>query len=280
MDPRLKKAQLSAERIALIAGNNPKYTAAVITGSGLGGAIDELGVRQFSLSASLVPGFSEASVEGHHDEIVGVDVDGRHVIILPRTHLYQGSMDAAMHPVRTARALGCQSILLASACGGANPAWALGEVVVVMDHINMTGQSPFRFEYDVFPNQDAVYSPGLASLAFTVDTTLKPGIEVVVHGPEIETPAEVRMFRAVGEHAAPIDMIRGTVPWGVLIGMSGPLEAMVAHQQGMQVFAVGIVSDISPGMTDVPFSHKNVVAVCEKEAPRVGKLFREMILRL
>ena len=147
------------------------------------------------------------------------DSGKRALVFGGRTHLYEGrGVRAVVHAVRTAAAAGCRRIVLTNGCGGLSAQWPPGTVVLVSDHLNLTGRSPV--EGATFLDLTDLYSARLRALAHAVDPSLPEGVYVQLPGPHYETPAEVRMARLLG---------------GDLVGMSTALEAIAARQSGMQV---------------------------------------------
>jgi purine-nucleoside phosphorylase len=191
-----------------------------------------------------------------------VPVDGRHVLVLlGRTHLYEGhGVDAVAHGVRTAAAAGCRTVVLTNAAGGVREGMAVGEPVVVADHLNLTGASPLRGPR--FTDLTDLYSPRLRALARTLDPTLTEGVYAGLAGPHFETPAEIRMLRGSGAD---------------LVGMSTVLEAIAARAEGVEVFGLSLVTNLAAGMSGAPLDHREVLAAGAAAATRMGGLLRELV---
>jgi purine-nucleoside phosphorylase len=185
------------------------------------------------------------------------------LVLLGRTHLYEGhGVDAVVHGVRTAAAAGCRSVLLTNAAGGIREGMAVGEPVVVADHLNFTGLSPLVGPR--FTDLTDLYSRRLRALAREVDPTLAEGVYAGLHGPHFETPAEIRMLRVVGAD---------------LVGMSTVLEAIAARAVGVEVFGLSLVTNLAAGLAGAPLDHAEVLAAGLAAAARMGGLLRELAAR-
>jgi purine-nucleoside phosphorylase len=238
------------------------HDVAVVLGSGWRPAADLIGAPDHELAMADLPGFVQPAVAGHGGTVRSVPVDGRHVLVLlGRTHLYEGhGVDAVAHGVRTAAAAGCRTVVLTNAAGGIREGMAVGEPVVVADHLNLTGASPLRGPR--FTDLTDLYSPRLRALARTLDPTLTEGVYAGLAGPHFETPAEIRMLRGSGAD---------------LVGMSTVLEAIAARAEGVEVFALSLVTNLAAGMSGAPLDHREVLAAGAAAATRMGGLLRELV---
>jgi purine-nucleoside phosphorylase len=241
-----------------------QHDVAVVLGSGWRPAADGFGAAAHELPMVDLPGFVPPTVAGHVGTVRSVPVGDRNVLVLlGRTHLYEGhGVDAVVHGVRTAAAAGCRSVLLTNAAGGIREGMAVGDPVVVSDHLNLTGFSPLVGPR--FTDLTDLYSPRLRALAREVDPTLVEGVYAGLRGPHFETPAEIRMLRMVGAD---------------LVGMSTVLEAIAARAVGVEVFGLSLVTNLAAGLAGAPLDHAEVLAAGLAAAARMGGLLRELAAR-
>ncbi|PIE25983.1 MAG: purine-nucleoside phosphorylase, partial [Micrococcales bacterium] len=209
-----------------------RHDIALVLGSGWAGAADILGEEVYSIPAPQVPGFRPPALEGHVGTLRSIRIGetGRHALVLgARTHLYEGhGVDAVAHGVRTAAAAGCRVLVLTNGAGGLDPEHGQGSVYVLRDHINLTGATPLRGA--TFIDMTDLYSPRLRDIARRVEPELVDGVYVAMHGPQFETPAEVRMAGILG---------------GDLVGMSTALEAIAARASAMEVLGLSLVTNLA-----------------------------------
>jgi purine-nucleoside phosphorylase len=240
------------------------HDVAVVLGSGWRPAADLLGEPAHELSMADLPGFVRPAVAGHGGTVRSVDVDGRRVLVLlGRTHLYEGhGVTAVAHGVRTAALAGCRAVVLTNAAGGIREGMAVGEPVLVADHLNLTGVSPLQGPR--FTDLTDLYSPRLRALAREIDPTLTEGVYAGLPGPHFETPAEIRMLRGMGAD---------------LVGMSTVLEAIAARAQGVEVFGLSLVTNLAAGLSGAPLDHHEVLEAGAAAAARMGALLRELVSR-
>ena len=211
--------QLAAEAAAVLAEKTgvASHDVALVMGSGWLPAVDALGEATAELSTTDLPGFAPPAVEGHAGKVRSVRAGDRNLLVfLGRTHFYEGrGVAAVVHGVRTAAAAGCRTIVLTNGCGGLDESWQPGTPVLISDHINLTATSPI--EGANFVDLTDLYSSRLRALCKEVEPGLDEGVYVQFPGPHYETPAEIRMVRAIG---------------GDLVGMSTVLEAIAAREAG------------------------------------------------
>lgn len=211
----------------------------------------------WTVDATQVPGFRGAEVEGFSGQISSIRLEsGEHVLVLPRTHLYQGyGVEAVAHPARTAAAAGAKVLVLTNGAGGLNPNWKPGQVFLISDHINLTATSPI--EGAKFVDLTDMYSPRLRALAKQVDPTLEEVVYAQFRGPHYETPAEVKMVGVVGGH---------------MVGMSTALEAIAAREVGLEVIALTMQTNPAAGVVAGGVSHEHVLAAGKAGEKRNGEL--------
>lgn len=264
--PPTDLARRAADEIARRSGL-ARHDLALVLGSGWGGAADLIGDTLAEIPAAEVPGFHAPAVAGHVPVMRSVRVrgTGRIALVLgSRTHFYEGrGVCAVAHGVRTAAAAGATQVVLTNGCGGLDPAWSPGQVVLIRDHINLTAASPL--EGATFVDLTDLYSPRLRDLAHQVDPTLPEGVYVQFPGPHYETPAEVRMARVIG---------------GDLVGMSTTLEAIAAREAGMEVLGLSLVTNPAAGISHTALSHGEVLEAGRRAAPRISRLLADIVARM
>jgi len=257
--PAAEAAAFLADRTGIVA-----HDVAVVLGSGWRSAAEAIGEPAHEILMAEVPGFVAPSVSGHSGVIRSVPVEGRNVLVLlGRTHVYEGhGVESAVHNVRTAAAAGCRAVLLTNAAGGIRAGMAVGDAVIVSDHLNLTARSPLVGPS--FVDLTDLYSPRLRALAAELDPELTEGVYAGLPGPHFETPAEIRMLRGLGAD---------------LVGMSTVLEAIAARAAGLEVFALSLVTNLAAGLTDGPLDHVQVLAAATASAGRLGGFLRELATR-
>ncbi|MBN9618847.1 MAG: purine-nucleoside phosphorylase, partial [Actinobacteria bacterium] len=225
-------AQAAAATLATRTGVD-RHDVAIVLGSGWVPAIDALGVATADFPVTELPGFLPPAVEGHAGRIRSLQVGDKRVLaFLGRTHLYEGrGVEPVVHGVRVAAAAGCRVVVLTNACGCLKPGIGVGEPVLLSDHINLTGQTPLRGPR--FVDLSDVYARRLRDLVHGVAPELAEGVYAQFHGPQYETPAEVRMAGVLGAD---------------LVGMSTALEAIAAHAEGCEVLGISLVTNLAAGL--------------------------------
>lgn len=256
-------ARQAAEVIASRSGVD-RHDIALVLGSGWAGAADLLGETVSEIPAHEVPGFHAPAVAGHVPTMRSIRLHGtdRHALVLgSRTHYYEGKgVRAVAHGMRTAAACGASTAVLTNGCGGLNPQWRPGQVVLIRDHINLTGASPL--EGATFVDLTDLYSSRLRGLARTIDPALPEGVYVQFPGPHYETPAEVQMAKILG---------------GDLVGMSTTLEAIAARHVGLEILGLSLVTNLGAGISPTPLSHEEVIEAGQAAAPRIARLLADII---
>lgn len=265
----------------------------IILGSGLGALADEVD-QATAIPYREIPGFVPSTVEGHKGELVVGLLEGKAVAVMRgRLHLYEGySPQQVTFPVRVLRALGCHTLIVTNAAGGLNPAFQVGDLMLITDHINlpgMIGHNPLVGPNDPalgprFPNMEQAYDFGLRELARQVAANmglpLKEGVYVMLGGPSYETPAEVRFLRLIG---------------GDAVGMSTAAEVVVARHGGMKVLGISLISNVIPTATTAhrpalttaapapaysPLGHEEVLAAAAAATPKFIAFLKGIIRAL
>lgn len=261
--------ELARRAADVIAGRSgiDHHDIALVLGSGWSGAADLLGETLAEIPAGEVPGFHAPAVTGHTPVMRSVRIAGtdRTALVLgSRTHYYEGrGVRAVAHGMRTAAAAGARRAVLTNGCGGLNPQWRPGQVVLIRDHINLTAASPL--EGATFVDLTDLYSARLRGIAHSVDPTLPEGVYVQFPGPHYETPAEVRMAGIIGAD---------------LVGMSTTLEAIAAREAGMEVLGVSLMTNLAAGISADPLSHAEVLEAGREAAPRIARLLADIVSRI
>jgi purine-nucleoside phosphorylase len=257
-------AREAADRLAALTGV-PRHDVALVLGSGWLPAAAALGEPSAQIATTDLPGFSAPAVQGHAGTIGSLELGGRRLLLFgTRTHYYEGKgVAAVVHPIRTAAAAGCRTVVLTNGCGGLDPAWTPGTPVLIRDHINLTARSPIEGAH--FVDLTDLYSERLRAMCREVDPTLDEGVYVQFPGPHYETPAEIEMVRRIG---------------GDLVGMSTTLEAIAAREAGMEVLGISLVTNLAAGITGEPLNHAEVLEAGAAAATRMGELLGAVVPRI
>jgi len=259
-----QRAREAADVLADLTGV-AQHDIALVLGSGWLPAVDALGEATADIATTDLPGFGAAAVAGHSGRIRSIRAADKNVLVfLSRTHFYEGKgVAAVVHPVRTAAAAGCRSIVLTNGCGGLRETWSPGTPVLISDHINLTATSPIEGAH--FVDLTDLYSSRLRGLCREVDPSLDEAVYVQFPGPHYETPAEIGMVRAMG---------------GELVGMSTTLEAIAAREAGMEVLGISLVTNLAAGISGEPLDHAEVLEAGRSAAARMGGLLSEIVGRM
>jgi purine-nucleoside phosphorylase len=264
-----EQAQEAAATLARLTGVE-KHDIALVLGSGWLPAADALSriegeTATAEIATTDLPGFSASAVAGHSGKIRSIRAGDRNLLVfLSRTHYYEGKgVAAVVHPVRTAAAAGCRTIVLTNGCGGLRETWTPGTPVLIRDHINLTARSPIEGAH--FVDLTDLYAARLRALCREVDPSLDEGVYVQFPGPHYETPAEIEMVRRIG---------------GDLAGMSTTLEAIAAREAGMEVLGISLVTNLAAGISGQPLNHEEVLEAGRAAASRMGDLLTRIVPRL
>ena len=240
------------------------HDVAVVLGSGWRPAADAFGTPVAEVPVAELPGFTPPGAPDHAGTARSVEIAGRRVLVLlGRTHLYEGhGPGQVVHAVRTACAAGATTVVLTNAAGGIDPSYAVGQPVLIADHLNLTGRSPLVGP--AFVDLTDAYDPELRALARAIDPDLVEGVYAGLPGPHFETPAEIRMLRTMGAD---------------LVGMSTVLEAIAARAEGTEVFGLSLVTNLAAGVTGEPLNHEEVLEAGRAAAGRMGRLLHALVER-
>jgi inosine/guanosine/xanthosine phosphorylase family protein len=247
----------------------------IVLGSGLGGLADDL-EDAVAVPFGDLPGWPAATAPGHVGRLLLGRLGGRGVVMLQgRFHLYEGN-DAGLvvQPILLFRALGAGIVVLTNAAGGLDPSFGPGTLMVMTDHINLTGRSPLigpnaEVLGPRFPDMTDAWSPRLrarlhaAGSAEGVD--LREGVYIGLSGPAYETPAEVRMLAGLG---------------GDAVGMSTVLECIAARWIGLEVCGITLVTNAGAGYSGAPLTHEEVLEAGAEAGPRLARVIRRFVTDL
>jgi len=267
--------QVQTAVTAIRARTTARPEAAIILGTGLGGLAREMKVDT-SISYQDIPGFPLSTVESHAGRLLFGGLGGRSVVAMQgRFHRYEGyTLQQVTFPVRVLHALGAPILVLSGACGGMNPLWSAGDLVLISDHINLQGDNPLLGPNDDrlgprFPDLSAPYDPALRALArrlaLEMGMVLREGVYVAVTGPNLETPAEYRMLRGIGAD---------------VVGMSTVPEVIVAIHEGMRVLGISIVTDQCLPDALEPADIGKIIAIANQAEPSLTRLVTRVVEKL
>ncbi|HEY5940050.1 MAG TPA: purine-nucleoside phosphorylase [Gemmatimonadales bacterium] len=248
---------------------------AIILGTGLGGLADEIEVDA-SIPYEEIPGFPLSTVETHAGRLLLGRLNKRPVVAMQgRFHRYEGyGLAQVTFPVRVLHALGARTLVVSNACGGMNPLWGPGDLVLLSDHINLLGDNPLVGANDErlglrFPEMSAPYDPELRALAraaaLELGIVLREGVYVAVPGPSLETRAEYRMLRAMGAD---------------VVGMSTVPEVIVANHSGMRALGISIITDQCLPDALEPADISRIIATAGRAEPSLTRLISALVERL
>ena len=243
----------------------------VVLGSGLSEVIEGMEVQAEWRYADL-PGFPRTTVHGHAGTLSVGELDGVPLSVLQgREHYYEhGRADAMAVPIRVLRSLGAGSLLMTNAVGSVNTAVPPGNLVLISDHINLSGANPLigmsedgnsRF-VDMTDAYDGAWREELKRAAGTAEVGLAEGVYACFSGPSFETPAEIRAARVLGADT---------------VGMSVVAEAILARQCGLRVAAISVVTNFAAGIADEPLGHQHTMDAAKLAAPRCARLLRQYL---
>jgi purine-nucleoside phosphorylase len=249
--------------------------AAIILGTGLGRLAMEI-ENPVAIPYEDIPGFPASTVESHAGRLLCGTLGARTVIAMQgRFHRYEGySLQQVTFPVRVLRALGADTLFVSNACGGLNPLWSAGDLMLITDHLNLLGDSPLIGPNDDrlgprFPDMSAPYDSALGALARRVAADegigLREGVYVAVVGPNLETRAEYRFLRAIGAD---------------VVGMSTVPETIVAVHSGMRVLGLSIITDMCDPDALEPATVEKIIAVANRAEPALTTLVRRVLERM
>ena len=267
----LKKQIQEAVR-AIRKSDKSKPRIGIVLGTGLGGLADKIKVTN-RIHYEDIPHFPTSTVETHAGELLFGTLSGKPVVALSgRFHYYEGySMQEVTFPVRVAKALGIKTLVVSNACGGMNPQFKSGDLMVITDHINMMGDNPLIGPNDDslgprFPDMIEPYTQSLVELAenaaLKLNIKLQKGVYLACTGPNLETRAEYRMMRIMGAD---------------VVGMSTVPEVIVAVHCGLKVLGFSAITDECFPEALEPVNIDKIIATANAAEPKLAKIVMECL---
>lgn len=247
----------------------------IILGTGLGDLVNEI-EQETVLSYEDIPNFPVSTVEFHAGKLIFGKIAGRSIVAMQgRFHYYEGyTMRQITFPIRVMKYLGVETLLISNACGGMNPQFAKGDLMIMEDHINLLGDNPLIGMNDNefgprFPDMSEPYSKRLIALAeelaLAEKIKVQKGVYVAVPGPNLETRAEYRFLRAIGAD---------------VVGMSTIPENIVARHMGMEVFGVSVITDECFPDALRPADIEDIIKTANEAQPKLTLLMKALVEKL
>ncbi len=264
------------EAAAYIRDRGPMQpVAGLLTGTGLGDCAEAIDVRH-SLDYDEIPHFPRSTVESHRGRLLLGRLQNRPVAAFQgRFHLYEGySPREVTFPIRVLQHLGARFLLVTNAAGGLDPNHRAGDIMLIADHINLTGENPLVGPNDPdwglrFPDMSGVYDPDLMDLARTIaregGLSLTSGVYAGLKGPSLETPAELRFLRTIGADA---------------VGLSTVQEVIAAVHAGLRILGLSVITNVADPDAPAPATVEEIIAVADQAAPRLKKLMIAILEQL
>lgn len=251
------------------------YPIGIILGTGLGGLVKEIQVTH-QIDYGDLPHFPISTVESHHGKLIfGKIADKKVVAMQGRFHYYEGyTMQQITYPVRVMKYLGVNTLIVSNACGGMNPGYRKGDIMLMADHINLLGDNPLIGPNEDelgprFPDMSEPYNYELIALAEKVaaenSIKVQKGVYVAVPGPNLETKAEYKFLRETGAD---------------VVGMSTVPENIVANHMSMKVLGISIITDECFPETLKPVNVEEIIATAMAAEPKMTLIMKEVINRL
>ncbi|WP_100372582.1 purine-nucleoside phosphorylase [Bacillus sp. FJAT-45037] len=270
MENMLEKIKQSATYLEGKLSTKPEI--GLILGSGLGELADEI-EDAVKIPYTDIPNFPVSTVEGHAGQLVIGKLNGKDVVAMQgRFHYYEGySMQDVTFPVRVMKQIGVELMVVTNACGGMNKNFAPGDLMIITDQLNMTGDNPLigsNFEElgPRFPDMSSAYTPEyvdfVENTAKNLDINVQKGVYAGVTGPTYMSGAELIMLRNVG---------------GDVVGMSTVPEVIVASHANMKVIGISCITDMAIGEDLKGITHEEVVEVANRTKPKFIKLVKEIV---
>ena len=252
-----------------------EYPFGIILGTGLGGLAKDIDV-QHEIEYEDLPHFPLSTVESHHGKLIFGKIGDKNVVAMQgRFHFYEGySMKQITYPVRVMKFLGVKTLLVSNACGGMNPIYKRGDIMLMVDHINLLGDNPLigMNEDELgprFPDMSEPYDLELIKVAEEValenKIKVQKGVYVAVPGPNLETKAEYRFLRTIGAD---------------VVGMSTIPENIVANHMGLKVLGISIVTDECFPDSLKPVNVEEIISTAMKAEPKMTLIMKEVVKRI
>jgi purine-nucleoside phosphorylase len=244
----------------------------LITGTGLGQSAELLKISA-AFDYKDIPHFPTSTVESHAGRLLFGHVDGKQIMAMQgRFHLYEGySPVEVAFPIRVMQELGVKVLILTNAAGGLNPQFKAGDIMIIEDHINLTGANPLIGPNEAcwgirFPDMIHAYDKKLSALAEKAGEHagihLRKGIYVGLKGPSLETPAEVRFLRTIGADAVAFSLIQ---------------EVIAAVHAGIKVLGLSTITNVHDPDMPIPVTVEEVIAVAQQAIPVLEMIIRTVV---
>jgi purine-nucleoside phosphorylase len=267
--------RMEEARAAIFARGAAQPKVGLILGSGLGDLADQI-EEAIRIPYGEIPHFPVSTVAGHAGELVIGKLSGQTVAAMKgRVHYYEGyTMQQVTFPTRVLKALGCETLIVTCAAGGLNPDFAAGDLMLIVDHINLMGADPLRGPNEEalgprFPAMVGAYTSALRVLAEQVagelGFTLRKGVYSPISGPCYNTSAELRALRLLGSDA---------------VGMSTVPEVVTAAHMGMKVLGIACITDMALPDHPIQLTHEQVMETAERTKPRFQNLIKGILARM
>jgi purine-nucleoside phosphorylase len=276
-EEKMSELKEQIERAAEKIRSRTKFEAptGIILGTGLGGIAETIETAAV-IHYEDIPGFSKPTIFAHEGKLLFGNLGGRPVVAMQgRFHLYEGfSLAQVTFPVRVLKRLGIDTLLVSNAAGAVNRFYAAGDLMIIDDHINMTGLNPLIGPNDDelgprFPDMSEPYDRGLIrkaeSIALSERIRAHRGVYVGVTGPNLETAAEYRMFIAMGADA---------------VGMSTVPEVIVAKHAGLRVFGISVITDMCIPDCLKPADIREIIRIASEAEPKLTRLITKLVAEL
>jgi purine-nucleoside phosphorylase len=253
----------------------PEPMVGIVLGSGIGNLSKEIEI-EFQLDYSSIPDFPVSTVKGHSGQLIFGKLEGKRIVAMAgRFHYYEGyAVEQVVFPVRLMKFLGVRTLMLSNAAGGMNPAFKVGDLMIITDHISLFTVNPLIGPNDEkrgprFPDMSEPYKKQLIqkakALAAEKGIDVREGVYVGVTGPTFETRAEYKFLHLAGADA---------------VGMSTVQEAIAAAHLGMDVFAMSIITDMGIRETDNVITHEEVLHEARLAEPKLTAIFKGLVASL
>jgi purine-nucleoside phosphorylase len=251
------------------------YEIGIILGTGLGGLVKDIDIEH-EIEYEDLPHFPISTVESHHGKLIFGKINDKKIVAMQgRFHYYEGyTMKQITYPIRVMKKLGVKTLLVSNACGGMNPIYRKGDVMIMIDHINMIGDNPLigKNEDELgprFPDMSEPYNLELIekaeNIALKNGIKVQKGVYVAVPGPNLETKAEYRFLRDIGAD---------------VVGMSTIPENIVANHMGMKVIGFSIVTDECFPDALKPVNVQGIIETAMKAEPKMTLIMKKIIEEL
>jgi purine-nucleoside phosphorylase len=268
-----EKAKKTAAFIRKQIPNSP--VIGILSGTGLGDSLQSIRIS-FSCEYRDIPNFPVSTVESHIGRLLTGSLEKQMIMAMQgRFHLYEGySPSEVTFPVRVMQELGVKILILTNAAGGLNPAFSPGDIMVITDHINLTGHNPLTGPNDDgwgvrFPDMSAPYDHKLAESAVKAGNNegiiLRRGVYAGLMGPSLETPAEVRFLKTIGADA---------------VGFSTVQEVIAGIHAGMRILGLSVITNVHNPDNPSPSAIDQIIDTARKATPKIEAIMRKVINKI